>query len=130
MCRETNREPLPARHAADGGRRHVVLADVHAVGARHERDVGAVVDDDPRAARVREAADRVGPGQHLRVGLVPRAQLNQLRAAAEEQTREIDGVMAALPRQRGVEDGVERRKVQADACRSAAASAPTGFSFM
>lgn len=79
---------------------------------------------------MREPADGVGPGEELGVCRVLGAQLDQARAAVEEQPREIDGVVAALQRQRGVEDGVERRKVQADACRSTAASATTGFSFM
>ena len=63
--------------------RHVVLPDVHPVGAHLARDVRAVVDDQQRAEPLAERSRGVGDRDQLLVGKVLLAQLHDVHAAGD-----------------------------------------------
>ena len=89
--------------------RHVVLADVDAVGVAGSGQVGVVVDDEEGAVGVAEAAE----GARRRLDLAPRqrllAQLDDVDAAAQRRPQQRLGVLAVRQR---VADEVEARRAQ------------------
>ena len=85
LLHRVRREPddrVVADELARAGDGHVVLADVHAVGAAGGREVGAVVEHEQRAGGVAALARALGRGQQLVVGGVLVAQLEEVGAAA------------------------------------------------
>ena len=82
--------------AAGLGDRHVVLADVHAVGAGGERQVGPVVEPEERAVCVARRAEPLGGGQQLGVGRGRIAQLHHVHAALERGAQQVGGVAASV----------------------------------
>ena len=82
-------------HLAD---RHVVLADVHAVGAAGERQLGPVVHDEQRAVRRAQRAQRAAGARRSRRRSLLVAQLHHVDAAAQ---RGLDGALGRRPRGRG-----------------------------
>ena len=65
------------------GHGHVVLAEVHAVGAGRAREVGPVVEPEQRAVLVAERAEAGRRTQDLLVGRVLVAQLDHVDPAAQ-----------------------------------------------
>ena len=92
---------------ADDARGQVVLANVHAVGAGHQGDVAAVVDDDPRAAPRRRGDDSARPVDEGPGGDARRAQLHEAGAGVEVGAGEVDRRPAGAGRRARVDDGVE-----------------------
>ena len=69
--------------------RHVLLADVHAVGAHLARDERAVVDDQQRAESLAERPRGVGDRDELLVREVLLAQLHDVDAAGDRRAQEL-----------------------------------------
>ena len=90
-------------HLGDG---HVVLADVHAVGAGLARDERPVVDDQERAEALAQRVRGVGDGGQLFVAELLVAQLHDLHAAGD---RGVQHVGQRAPAGVGVADEVEPR---------------------
>ena len=97
---------------ANGRRREIVLADVHAVRAATARDVRAVVDDHAAPAACASSAIAAARSSNSRAGSVLRAQLQKLRAAVEKGARRDRS--AATPRGSGL--GVDDRVRAGSGC--------------
>ena len=97
---------------ARGRGRHVVLADVAAVGAGPRREVGAVVDDEQRAGVVAQPPGDGGAGQQLVGARRLVAQLHDVDAAGE---RRGEHVGECAPAGRQVADEVQAGRLQARA---------------
>ena len=78
-----------AQEPAGRGRRQVVLADVHARGAGHQRQVGAVVDDDAGAIRLGGADQGIAERKERRGPQLLGAELDKRRPAVEERPRQV-----------------------------------------
>ena len=88
-------EHVRADDLAGLGDRHVLLADVHAVGAHRRGDVGAVVEDEQRAVRVAGVGGHAcGFGEEL-VLQVLLAQLHHVDAARDRRGEEFAQVAIA-----------------------------------
>jgi hypothetical protein len=85
---------------------------VHAVGFREPGDVGAIVDDDAGAKRVRARHDLLADGKECRARFVLAANLEEPRPARQIRIGERWERPPRATRSVGVEDGVERRKGQ------------------
>ena len=85
-----------ADHRPRASRGGVVLADVHAVGARGRGEVRAVVEDEQRAVLVRRAAELGRRGEHHTVAGVLLAQLHDVGSAGQcrVQARGAEGRIA------------------------------------
>ncbi len=97
---------------ADLGDGHVVLADVHAVGADLARDERAVVDDQQRADALAQRARGVGDGRELVVAELLVAQLHDVDAAGDGRADHVGELAAAGF---GVADQIQARGAQARA---------------
>ena len=86
---------------------------MHAVGAAHPRDVGAIVDDDFRADVARGGDDAIRESREARARVVLAAKLQQPRTAAQAGLGQRDRIDRALAAEAGVDDGVRwSRRVQ------------------
>ena len=94
------------------GDRHVVLADVAAVGAGRCDEVGPVVEDQQRAGLVAQPAGDGGCGEQLLVAGLLVAQLDDVDAAGE---RRGEHALQRAPTRLAVADEVQDRRVQAGA---------------
>ena len=107
MSRDADNRVIPndGAHGRDG---QVGLTDMDAVGVRQPRDVGAIVDDDPRPGGVRHAGNLLGQRRQLRARLVlPATKLQQPRATPHAGLGHCDRVKPPLPAERSVDDGVD-----------------------
>ena len=89
VCVESADEQLGAGLRARRRDAAVVLADVHAVGARGAREVGPVVDDQQRARGVAELARDARRGEQVVVVGVLVAQLEDVDAALERRAQHV-----------------------------------------
>ena len=78
--------------------RQVVLAEMHAVGAGGDRQVGTVVEHEERAGLVAARAERAGGAQDLVLRRVLLAQLHDVHAAGQRRRQQVIRVAAAGPR--------------------------------
>lgn len=75
--------------------RHVILADVHAVGAHPRGDVGPVVDDEQGAVRVADVGGDAGGFEQELVLQPLLAQLHDIDAARDRLREEVGEVAFA-----------------------------------
>ena len=101
--------------------RHVVLPDVDAVGARGDREVRPVVDEQQRAGRRAERPGLGGRGQDLLVAGVLLAQLHEVDAAAQ---RGLQHLGQGAPAGAAPGDQVEACGVRSRSRRSEPSIAP------
>src|SRR5262249_36597593 len=83
----------------------------HAVGLDGARDVGAIVHQEERAGRVRERADRLRRGEELACDRGLQPQLEEPRAAREEDGRQGGRMTSRIER---IDDGIEGRESEHD----------------
>ena len=105
---------------ARAGDRHVVLADVRAVGAGRDDEVGAVVEDEERARGGAELARDRGRGEQVVVRGVLLAQLEDVDAARERGPEDVGERPAGRA---GAGDEVQPGAVEALAARGGRAHA-------
>ena len=91
VVRRVADDGIGAEQATRGRWSKIILTEMHAVRTERERNVGAVVDDEPCAMRACDAQRRFGRRIELARAGVLRAQLYE-RCAARAQTRDLLGV--------------------------------------
>ena len=101
------------------GSRHVVLADMHAVGAGGQRHVDAIIDHERHLKRRERGLDRACLLHHRPRFPTLITQLDQGRSAGGDAAGQVDDVVTS--RDRRIDDGV---KPQIDRCHGAHSTSP------
>jgi hypothetical protein len=83
------------------------LPDVDAVSLHQARDVGAIVDDDLRALRVRRRDDPISQRRQARARIVLGAKLQQSGAAAQTRFDQRNRVIPPIAADGGIDDWVD-----------------------
>ena len=89
MSGQPDEQPI-ADDPPDLGYGLIVLADVNAVGAALEREIGAIVHDEQRTVLVAERAQRLPGGNDLLVARMLLAKLDDVDAATQRGGHHVD----------------------------------------